>query len=43
MSSRDFSDTVKLESIKANLKNNNGEIHCANCITMIHGHLEYHH
>lgn len=31
MSSRDFSDTVKLEAIKANLKNNNGEIHCANC------------
>lgn len=31
MGNRDFSDTVKLEAIKANLKNNNGEIHCETC------------
>lgn len=35
MSNRDFSDTVKLESIKANLKNNNGEIHCGICDTKL--------
>ena len=35
MSNRDFSDTVKLESIKVNLKNNNGEIHCGICDTKL--------
>lgn len=31
MGNRDFSDTVKLATIKANLKANNGEIHCGVC------------
>lgn len=35
MSNRDFSDTVKLESIKSNLKINNGEIHCGICGTKL--------
>ena len=31
MSNRDFSDTVKLEIIKANLEKNNGTICCEIC------------
>ncbi len=31
MANRDFSDSVKLSAIKENLRNNNGEIHCAIC------------